>query len=92
MNRHVLCCISPSFCSETKRNCDNLTRQLRMDGYGSVIWLLFLLRHETIAFCSWPALAIHGDKGQQERDWVKKNVETATRLRRDITHNRCLGA
>jgi superfamily II DNA/RNA helicase len=35
---------------ETKRNCDNVTRMLRMDG--------------------WPALAIHGDKNQQERDWV----------------------
>eukprot|EP00735_Rhodelphis_limneticus_P008217 TRINITY_DN2105_c1_g1::TRINITY_DN2105_c1_g1_i1::g.12738::m.12738 TRINITY_DN2105_c1_g1::TRINITY_DN2105_c1_g1_i1::g.12738 ORF type:complete len:546 (-),score=117.26,sp/Q9C718/RH20_ARATH/66.36/0.0,DEAD/PF00270.24/2.8e-45,Helicase_C/PF00271.26/2.5e+03,Helicase_C/PF00271.26/3.7e-25,ResIII/PF04851.10/0.041 TRINITY_DN2105_c1_g1_i1:135-1772(-) len=36
--------------AETKRGCDSLTRQLRMDG--------------------WPALAIHGDKSQQERDWV----------------------
>lgn len=34
----------------TKRGCDDLTRQLRMDG--------------------WPALCIHGDKSQQERDWV----------------------
>lgn len=37
------------FC-ETKRGCDQVTRQLRQDG--------------------WPALAIHGDKSQQERDWV----------------------
>eukprot|EP00884_Botryococcus_braunii_P008998 jgi/Botrbrau1/1809/Bobra.146_1s0007.1 len=37
------------FC-ETKRGCDAVTRQLRMDG--------------------WPALSIHGDKSQQERDWV----------------------
>lgn len=37
------------FC-ETKRGCDAITRQLRMDG--------------------WPALSIHGDKSQQERDWV----------------------
>ncbi|KAL3156968.1 DEAD-box ATP-dependent RNA helicase 20 [Trebouxia sp. C0009 RCD-2024] len=37
------------FC-ETKRGCDGVTRQLRMDG--------------------WPALSIHGDKSQQERDWV----------------------
>jgi len=36
--------------TETKRNADQLTRQLRMDG--------------------WPALAIHGDKTQSERDWV----------------------
>lgn len=35
---------------ETKKGCDAVTRQLRMDG--------------------WPALSIHGDKSQQERDWV----------------------
>ncbi|MCO5599529.1 hypothetical protein L7F22_053635 [Adiantum nelumboides] len=35
---------------ETKRGCDQVTRQLRMDG--------------------WPALSIHGDKSQAERDWV----------------------
>ncbi len=37
------------FC-ETKKGCDAVTRQLRMDG--------------------WPALSIHGDKSQAERDWV----------------------
>jgi hypothetical protein len=37
------------FC-ETKKGCDAVTRQLRMDG--------------------WPALSIHGDKSQHERDWV----------------------
>ena len=36
--------------SETKRMCDQLTRNLRQDG--------------------WPALSIHGDKSQSERDWV----------------------
>lgn len=35
---------------DTKKGCDKITRQLRMDG--------------------WPALAIHGDKSQTERDWV----------------------
>ncbi|XP_068665973.1 DEAD-box ATP-dependent RNA helicase 20-like [Aristolochia californica] len=35
---------------ETKKGCDQITRQLRMDG--------------------WPALSIHGDKSQGERDWV----------------------
>ncbi|TYG72823.1 hypothetical protein ES288_D04G050700v1 [Gossypium darwinii] len=35
---------------ETKKGCDQVTRQLRMDG--------------------WPALSIHGDKNQAERDWV----------------------
>ena len=35
---------------ETKKGCDQVTRQLRMDG--------------------WPALSIHGDKPQSERDWV----------------------
>jgi ATP-dependent RNA helicase DDX5/DBP2 len=34
----------------TKKGCDDLTRELRLDG--------------------WPALCIHGDKSQQERDWV----------------------
>ncbi|KAG8378790.1 hypothetical protein BUALT_Bualt07G0021600 [Buddleja alternifolia] len=35
---------------ETKKGCDQVTRQMRMDG--------------------WPALSIHGDKSQDERDWV----------------------
>merc|ERR1719181_2492638 len=34
----------------TKRGCDDLTRQMRQDGF--------------------PALSIHGDKEQKERDWV----------------------
>jgi ATP-dependent RNA helicase DDX5/DBP2 len=38
--------------SQTKRGCDQLTREMRQDGY--------------------PALAIHGDKQQSERDWVLK--------------------
>ena len=33
---------------DTKKGCDQITRQLRMDG--------------------WPALSIHGDKSQAERD------------------------
>ena len=50
---------------ETKRGCDQVTRQLRLDG--------------------WPALSIHGDKSQSERDWVlaefksgKSPIMTAT--------------
>ncbi|KAL9239627.1 hypothetical protein vseg_013933 [Gypsophila vaccaria] len=50
---------------ETKKGCDQVTRQLRMDG--------------------WPALAIHGDKDQSERDWVlaefksgRSSIMTAT--------------
>ncbi|XP_078428923.1 DEA(D/H)-box RNA helicase family protein [Wolffia australiana] len=35
---------------DTKKGCDQITRQLRTDG--------------------WPALSIHGDKSQAERDWV----------------------
>uniref|UniRef100_A0A0E0CBZ5 RNA helicase n=1 Tax=Oryza meridionalis TaxID=40149 RepID=A0A0E0CBZ5_9ORYZ len=35
---------------QTKKDCDKVTRQLRMDG--------------------WPALSIHGDKAQAERDYV----------------------
>merc|ERR1712048_1108169 len=37
------------FC-ETKRGSDELTREMRLDG--------------------WPALCMHGDKKQEERDWV----------------------
>ncbi|WOL03649.1 protein SON [Canna indica] len=50
---------------ETKKGCDKVTRQLRMDG--------------------WPALSIHGDKAQAERDWVlaefksgRSSIMTAT--------------
>lgn len=50
---------------DTKKGCDLVTRQLRMDG--------------------WPALSIHGDKSQAERDWVlsefkagKSPIMTAT--------------
>ncbi|CAD7948480.1 unnamed protein product [Amoebophrya sp. A25] len=42
--------------AETKRGCDELTRQMRMDGY--------------------PALSIHGDKKQEERDWVLQEFRT----------------
>ena len=43
------------FC-QTKRNCNDLTSNLRREG--------------------WPALAIHGDKGQAERDWVMAEFRT----------------
>ncbi|KAM3747370.1 hypothetical protein ACB098_05G030000 [Castanea mollissima] len=50
---------------DTKKGCDQITRQLRMAG--------------------WPALSIHGDKSQAERDWVllefkpgKSPIMTAT--------------
>ncbi|XP_020592273.1 DEAD-box ATP-dependent RNA helicase 30-like isoform X1 [Phalaenopsis equestris] len=50
---------------ETKKGCDQITRQLRTNG--------------------WPALSIHGDKAQAERDWVlaefksgKSPIMTAT--------------
>merc|ERR1719291_401044 len=42
------------FCA-TKRDGDNLTREMRLDG--------------------WPALCIHGDKKQEERDWVLKEFK-----------------
>merc|ERR1719215_1188288 len=42
------------FCS-TKRDGDQLTREMRTDG--------------------WPALCIHGDKKQEERDWVLKEFK-----------------
>merc|ERR1711920_367463 len=42
------------FC-ETKRGGDELTREMRLDGF--------------------PALCIHGDKKQEERDWVLKEFK-----------------
>ncbi|EKX30867.1 hypothetical protein GUITHDRAFT_83612, partial [Guillardia theta CCMP2712] len=42
--------------TETKRNADSLTRNMRQDG--------------------WPALAIHGDKQQAERDWVLQQFKS----------------
>jgi ATP-dependent RNA helicase DDX5/DBP2 len=41
--------------SSTKRDGDQLTREMRLDG--------------------WPALCIHGDKKQEERDWVLKEFK-----------------
>lgn len=41
--------------AQTKRDGDQLTREMRMDG--------------------WPALCIHGDKKQEERDWVLKEFK-----------------
>uniref|UniRef100_A0A0K0ED31 RNA helicase n=1 Tax=Strongyloides stercoralis TaxID=6248 RepID=A0A0K0ED31_STRER len=40
---------------ETKRKADELTRNMRREG--------------------WPAMCIHGDKGQSERDWVLKQFK-----------------
>ena len=40
----------------TKRTADEVTRQLRQDGF--------------------PALALHGDKKQSERDWVMSEFKT----------------
>ncbi|GJT34935.1 retrovirus-related pol polyprotein from transposon TNT 1-94 [Tanacetum coccineum] len=45
---------------ETKKGCDRVTRQLRMDG--------------------WPALSIHGDKSQDERDWVLAEFKSGRSL------------
>merc|ERR1712146_74045 len=41
--------------AQTKRDGDELTREMRLDG--------------------WPALCIHGDKKQEERDWVLKEFK-----------------
>merc|ERR1719218_65003 len=41
--------------ASTKRGGDELTREMRLDG--------------------WPALCIHGDKKQEERDWVMKEFK-----------------
>ncbi|KAF9626264.1 hypothetical protein IFM89_031656 [Coptis chinensis] len=45
---------------ETKKGCDHVTRQLRLDG--------------------WPALSIHGDKDQAERDWVLAEFKSGRSL------------
>ncbi|RWS08307.1 putative ATP-dependent RNA helicase DDX5-like protein [Dinothrombium tinctorium] len=42
--------------AETKRKVDELTKQMRSDG--------------------WPAMCIHGDKSQPERDWVLKEFKS----------------
>ncbi|KAJ2515317.1 ATP-dependent RNA helicase dbp2 [Coemansia sp. RSA 1939] len=42
----------------TKRSVDDITRNLRQDG--------------------WPALGIHGDKAQSERDWVIRQFRTGS--------------
>merc|ERR1712107_197952 len=41
--------------AQTKRDGDQLTREMRLDG--------------------WPALCIHGDKKQEEREWVLKEFK-----------------
>merc|ERR1712216_915902 len=41
--------------AQTKRDGDELTREMRLDG--------------------WPALCIHGDKKQEEREWVLKEFK-----------------
>lgn len=45
---------------ETKKGCDQVTKQLRMNG--------------------WPALSIHGDKSQDERDWVLAEFKSGRSL------------
>lgn len=45
---------------ETKKGCDQVTKQLRMDG--------------------WPALSIHGDKSQSEREWVLAEFKSGRSL------------
>ena len=42
--------------AETKKKCDDLTRNMRKHGY--------------------PAMCIHGDKRQEERDWVLGEFKT----------------
>uniref|UniRef100_A0A3Q2TEH6 RNA helicase n=1 Tax=Fundulus heteroclitus TaxID=8078 RepID=A0A3Q2TEH6_FUNHE len=46
---------------ETKKRCDDLTRRMR-DGMESF---------------QWPAMCIHGDKSQPERDWVLTGKKTS---------------
>ena len=64
---------------ETKRKADDLTRLMRRDGYvhtyfrfnkKSAICLLSRIFYVYLLNFSYPAMCIHGDKQQKERDWV----------------------
>jgi ATP-dependent RNA helicase DDX5/DBP2 len=57
----------------TKRVADEITRFLRQDGWPALCKSPLLLRNETkINVCA----AIHGDKQQNERDWVLNEFKT----------------
>ena len=60
---------------ETKRKADDLTRLMRRDGYvlnTSAVCLHIVISRKFFVylFFSYPAMCIHGDKQQKERDWV----------------------
>jgi len=64
--------------TETKRRADDLTRWMRRNGYVTVdfcyrkvsLYSCCLGRLIIASYYRWPAMVIHGDKSQQERDWV----------------------
>ncbi|PWA91941.1 DNA/RNA helicase, DEAD/DEAH box type, N-terminal [Artemisia annua] len=55
-----------SYIYGTKKGCDQVTLQLRMDG--------------------WRLLSIHGDKSQDERDWVFAELKSGRSLIMTATH------
>lgn len=71
---------------ETKKRCDDLTRRMRRDGsemkgqrqqiikelsnYVDKKFKIISKCAPLMCFLRWPAMCIHGDKSQPERDWV----------------------
>lgn len=68
---------------ETKKRCDDLTRRMRRDGWemtnNTTVVLGWMMQiwykrqkgcHIAVSCSRWPAMCIHGDKSQPERDWV----------------------
>ena len=61
--------------TETKRNCDRVRRRC---GSGDAVFFPRLTQHaactaqltQQLRMDRWPALCMHGDKAQPERDWV----------------------
>lgn len=51
--------------TDTKRGADDLTRTLRYIWFLKLPFIFVNFRMD-----GWPALCIHGDKKQEERDWV----------------------
>ena len=63
--------------AETKRKVDSITRAMRRDGYETFN-LIFFKHFDLVQFLfnRWPAMCIHGDKAQPERDWVLKEFRS----------------
>ncbi len=60
----------------TKRVADEITRFLRQDGWPALCKCFYLVMLCTHQVTNRPFLAIHGDKQQNERDWVLDQFKT----------------